>query len=137
MVQEPDFLDQFDQRDDDQMFWERHNRSLQREQEIQRLRGERRLTDGGNGNNQWAIRSVFQIVVSLFLLMLTGAATLLWTRIDKVDTIQQSRGERVRALELQVDQLKQDRSQDRAELEWMKRQLYSMPPVLLPHERPR
>ena len=91
----------------------------------------------GNGSNaNWAAKAVFQIVVGLFLVMLAAIVGVMWTRQDRFDATQQLRGERVRALELQVDELQRGRSENKARIDYLYQRLYDIPSTL-PHEQPR
>lgn len=65
-----------------------------------------------NGNGNGAAGRIAQIIMGLFLLMASGIAAALWmdvrglrAELQAVQTIQSTRGERIRALEERVDVL--------------------------------
>lgn len=89
-----------------------------------------------NGPGSQASKIVYQIIVGLFIIMLTAIVGVLYSRQDRFDAIQQARGERVRALELQVDELQRGRSENKARIDYLYQRIFEMP-AALPHETPR
>lgn len=87
-----------------------------------------------NGNANWAARAVFQVVVGLFLVMLTAIVGVIWTRQDRLDAALQLQWVQSSQNTQNIEYLKQRASEEKARTDELYRNLYRLP-AALPHER--